>query len=614
MALNTVSLVFGYYPDPTQGRPVFNGSIFIGEPDLDPTILANQKTITIRQEGVDTPSVPQPISTSAGGVPVFNGSPAEILVEGSYSIAVLNAQDTQVYYVAEASTEGSYNQGGTGAISRTVTSRLQDLVSLFDFMTTTQISDVKAGTLSVDVIGAVQSALDSGESLWAPSGKYLCSAPPTITNSGTALFGAGTYKAEFITNFAAGDSFLVTGGAGEIKNIQLANFRVDSSVAKTSGAGIRLFGTVRSTLNNVVAGGQDGNDFLWDGYHFDEVDLITMNGYQGSVLNDALIVNGGGAGRPRGSDIYTWGGKLTGGGVGVRIGGDVGGLYLDAVDINNNDVAGVVIDQTQQASGNRQIFMGAGCFIDGESIASVRQQPGIVVNDPGLEDLMLTGTWLSVHTIGMHIQAASPTFTRIKINGGNNMRCDDDGIRIDTGVSVRLLQVNDVDFNDITGWGVNSIDSQAGRGDGEGVLIGASNRFRNCVAGDVTWDTIPPLAGTSIQRQIGDDAVFSFAPRDLTTLGSSGLILVDRINSGNHAFFYYRAESGGSATTDVNVVGMTITTGVLTGTTGVDGAMTVSAHTDEKIYIENRLGGNVTVSIQVIAAHPGATVSGPVIT
>jgi hypothetical protein len=109
MALNTVSLPFGYYPDPTKGRPVFNGSIFIGEPDLDPTILANQKTITIRQEGVDTPSVPQPISTSAGGVPVFNGSPAEILVDGSYSMAVLNAQDAQVYYVASQNDADSFS-------------------------------------------------------------------------------------------------------------------------------------------------------------------------------------------------------------------------------------------------------------------------------------------------------------------------------------------------------------------------------------------------------------------------------------------------------------------------------------------------------------------------
>jgi hypothetical protein len=134
MALNTVSLPFGYYPDPTQGRPVFNGSIFIGEPDTDPTILANQKTITIRQEGVDTPSVPQPISTSAGGVPVFNGSPAEILVDGSYSMAVLNAQDSQVYYVAnQTEPVAEYNQGGTGAVTRTVESKLQEIVSPEDF-------------------------------------------------------------------------------------------------------------------------------------------------------------------------------------------------------------------------------------------------------------------------------------------------------------------------------------------------------------------------------------------------------------------------------------------------------------------------------------------------
>lgn len=585
---------------------------------VTPLVMATDATggTTAAKFELDAQGFPK----TAGGarlIPFINGD-YDLWLFPTAAEADANDTTNAIQFADDLNTDpgsnATYDQGGTGSISRTVTSRLQDLVSLFDFMTTAQIADVKAGTLSVDVIAAVQSALDSGESLYAPAGKYLCSAPPTITNTATALFGAGTFKAEFITNFAAGDSFLVDGTAGEIKNIQLANFRVDSSVAKTSGAGMRLFNTVRSSLDGVVAGGQDGNDNLWDGYHFDEVDLITMNVYQASVLNDGLIVNGGGAGKPRGSDVYVWGGKLTGGGVGVRAGGDVGGLHIDASDINNNDTAGIVIDQSQHALGNRQIFLGPGCFVDGESIAGVRQQPGIVVNDAELEDLTLTGTWLSVHTIGMHIQAANSSKTRIKINGGTNMNCDDDGIRIDTGVSVRLLQINDVDFNDIDGWGINSIDSQAGRGDGEGILIGASNRFRNCVSGDVTWDTIPPLSGTSIQRQIGDDAVFSFAPRDLTTLGSSGLILVDRINSGNHAFFYYRAESGGSATTDVNVVGMTITTGALTGTTGVDGALTVSAHTDEKIYIENRLGGNVTVSIHILAAHPGATVSGPVIT
>jgi len=39
------------------------------------------------------------------------------------------------------------------------------------------------------------------------------------------------------------------------------------------------------------------------------------------------------------------------------------------------------------------------------------------------------------------------------------------------------------------------------------------------------------------------------------------------------------------------------TTGALTGTTGVDGHVTISPHTDGKIYIENRRGGNLPIGI-----------------
>ena len=39
-----------YVPDPTQGRPLFYGQIFVGEPDLDPEIPANQKQLSIVQE------------------------------------------------------------------------------------------------------------------------------------------------------------------------------------------------------------------------------------------------------------------------------------------------------------------------------------------------------------------------------------------------------------------------------------------------------------------------------------------------------------------------------------------------------------------------------------
>ena len=96
-----VTLAPEYYPDPTKGRPVFNGSIFIGEPDTDPEIAANQKQVTAFQEDGGQVPVAQPVRTGAGGVPSINGSPVQLVVDGEYSIKVLNSVGSQVYYAPQ---------------------------------------------------------------------------------------------------------------------------------------------------------------------------------------------------------------------------------------------------------------------------------------------------------------------------------------------------------------------------------------------------------------------------------------------------------------------------------------------------------------------------------
>jgi hypothetical protein len=45
---------------------------------------------------------------------------------------------------------------------------------------------------------------------------------------------------------------------------------------------------------------------------------------------------------------------------------------------------------------------------------------------------------------------------------------------------------------------------------------------------------------------------------------------------------------------------MAVTTGTLSGTTGTDTKFTVSAHTDGKLYFENRTGGTRTVYVLLI--------------
>lgn len=96
--LNEVALPYSYYPDFTTGRPVYNGKIYIGTPDTDPEVTANQVEVKAVQEDGSTVTIPQPIRTSAGGVPTLNGSAVQLITVGEHSIKVLNNRDEQVYY------------------------------------------------------------------------------------------------------------------------------------------------------------------------------------------------------------------------------------------------------------------------------------------------------------------------------------------------------------------------------------------------------------------------------------------------------------------------------------------------------------------------------------
>jgi len=91
-----VSLGIEYFPDPTKGKPVFFGSIYVGDPDTDPEIESNQKSVTLKEEDGTLVSVSQPVATGAGGVPLYNGSPVQILTDGNYSLKVLNKSGKQV--------------------------------------------------------------------------------------------------------------------------------------------------------------------------------------------------------------------------------------------------------------------------------------------------------------------------------------------------------------------------------------------------------------------------------------------------------------------------------------------------------------------------------------
>lgn len=192
MTNSTARLPIDYFPDPTKGRPVFNGSVYFGNPDTDPEILGNRKTVTLRQEdGTEVPVTGpgQPLVTGPGGVILYNGSPVQTLVDGNYSIKVLNSQGAQVYYVEnvlegvpltadDVSDLGIYNQGGTGAVDTTIGAKLGESVSVADFMTAAQRTDVSTNALTLDVAAAITLAQTE------------------VGAAGTIVFTPGSYKVD----------------------------------------------------------------------------------------------------------------------------------------------------------------------------------------------------------------------------------------------------------------------------------------------------------------------------------------------------------------------------------------------------------------------------------
>jgi hypothetical protein len=88
-----------YFPMSSIGTPVGAGSLYVGNVDTDPTIVGNQKTVKALKEDDTLIALSQPITLSAGGIPLYNGSPVSLYISGNYSSTVLDINGAQVYYV-----------------------------------------------------------------------------------------------------------------------------------------------------------------------------------------------------------------------------------------------------------------------------------------------------------------------------------------------------------------------------------------------------------------------------------------------------------------------------------------------------------------------------------
>ena len=143
------------------------------------------------------------IASRAGKVLGFDAGGDPVVVE------VSGATDPSLRADLAASSGAGlvgYLPAGTGAVARTVQSKLRESVSVMDFMTAAQIADVQAKTFSLDVTAAVQTALASGPVVVIDGG-YKITDTLTVTDNITT---DGTWP-EF--RFACGTTEPTTLGA-----------------------------------------------------------------------------------------------------------------------------------------------------------------------------------------------------------------------------------------------------------------------------------------------------------------------------------------------------------------------------------------------------------------
>jgi hypothetical protein len=100
---NNVTFPYEYVPLLVEGNPVSGAQIYVGNVGQDPSVPANQKPIQVRQGDGTTTTVAQPVRTNAGGIPVHNNQPVQIIVDGQYSLLIQDAGGQQLYFVQDSS-------------------------------------------------------------------------------------------------------------------------------------------------------------------------------------------------------------------------------------------------------------------------------------------------------------------------------------------------------------------------------------------------------------------------------------------------------------------------------------------------------------------------------
>jgi len=301
---------------------------------------------------------------------------------------------------ALGASSSTYTPPFANSVTTTVTSKLSQTISVFDFMTSAQIADVQAGTASIDCYDSIMAAINSqtygtgwyisGPDIIFPPGVYLVNTTIQLkkfvkffgTGSGTSISPSTTLK------FPSGTTGIIIHSYNTIGN-------TTQTTPTTAGVGFILDGFIlQGTSGTPDSYGGHGVWFRGRG----KITNCIVQGFAGDGIHILASAGSGGAteGNSNGWAIEYSSTRLNGGnGLYVK-GADVNAGCCTALDTNYNGLWGIydssflgntyVACQAAENTGGsyksddpnaRNLFLN--CYSEGGQPSGVVNTPSIVI-------------------------------------------------------------------------------------------------------------------------------------------------------------------------------------------------------------------------------------------